>query len=262
MFKKPLNALLPVTACALVSLICIPAIAAPINYGNFAGSTVNFLNVTEDSATDPTPLFGAPTVAGDGMSFSPLASFTALASAGSIDLTDGKLNTTIQSINPGTGSIQNIVVNERGDYTLAGVGTTGTSVSVSAPVFLTLDEVDGVAITPVALYSGNLAFTPSAGSYNLVSNPGNGIIWTGTLSIDVTAALLAHGIGGRATKLEYTMDNSLLALSQVNSIAKIEKKNGIVGITVNPPVPEPSSIALLGIGTLGLLLARLRRRQS
>ena len=112
MSKKLLNALLPVTASALVCAISLPTIAAPINYGNFSGANVNFLQVTEDSATDPTPLFGPPTVAGDGMTFSPTAAFSANASSGSIDLTDGKLNTTIQANTPATtiGFAQNFML--------------------------------------------------------------------------------------------------------------------------------------------------------
>ena len=55
-----------VVAAALVSLCFAPSsFAAPINYGDFPGTSVTFLDVTEDSATDPTPLFGAPALAGD-----------------------------------------------------------------------------------------------------------------------------------------------------------------------------------------------------
>ena len=40
--------------------------AAPITYGDFAGSTVMYLDVTENTNSgDTLPLFGAPTVAGD-----------------------------------------------------------------------------------------------------------------------------------------------------------------------------------------------------
>src|ERR1700680_1582955 len=120
--------------------------AVPIDYGDFTGTHVSFLQVTEDSATDPTPLWGAPTLSGDGITFSPTATFSASASNGSSDITDGKLNTTIKPNNVNVGSIHNILINERGDYTLAGTGTASTSASVSAPVFLTLTEVNGSSV--------------------------------------------------------------------------------------------------------------------
>ena len=47
--------------------------AAPINYGNFNGTNVMYLGVTEDSSTDPTPLFGPPTVTNDSLSFNPVS---------------------------------------------------------------------------------------------------------------------------------------------------------------------------------------------
>src|SRR5947207_4379405 len=70
--------------------------AVPINYGNFNGTNVMYLNVTEDSSTDPTPLFGAPTVSDDALSFNP-SGFGATSSGGGTDLTDGTLATTIMT---------------------------------------------------------------------------------------------------------------------------------------------------------------------
>src|SRR5262245_6656687 len=46
------------------------AFGASINYGDFNGDNVKFLDVTE-SSDDPLPLYGAPTVSGDSLSFSP-----------------------------------------------------------------------------------------------------------------------------------------------------------------------------------------------
>lgn len=257
MVTNRFKALLPFVACAHILLAGLPASATPIDYGDFTGTNVTFLQVTEDSATDPTPLWGAPTVSGNGIIFNPTAAFAATASGGSSDLTDGKLNTTLASNNPGVDSIHNILISERGDYTLAGSGTSATSASVSAPVFLTLTEVNGVPISPVALFSGNVAFSPSAGSYNLVSNPGSGQIWTGSLLIDVDALLPGLGINGHATKIQYVMDNTLLAFSQAGTISFIEKKNGFVTLQTN--VPEPSTLVLALIGSLALAW-QIRRR--
>ena len=139
-----------------------------------------------------------------------------------------------------------------GDYTLVGAGTVTTSTSVAAPVFLTLTEVNGIGISPTALYSGNLVFTPSGGTYDLLNDPGTGVIWNGSLFIDVDAALAAIHIDGRATKIVYHMDNTLTAISEANSIAFIAKKDGIVRLEVN--VPEPASMVLAFFGSLGVSL--------
>ena len=74
------------------------ATAAAINYGDFLGTTVTFYQVTEDSGTDPTPLFGAPTLSGDALSFNP-PSFNASSQLQTppLDFTDGTLTTTIMA---------------------------------------------------------------------------------------------------------------------------------------------------------------------
>src|SRR5262249_44594329 len=49
--------------------------AAPINYGNFNGTTVQYLQVTEDQTTEnpllQVPLYGSPTLTDDSLSFNP-----------------------------------------------------------------------------------------------------------------------------------------------------------------------------------------------
>jgi hypothetical protein len=239
-------------------LLASPLVATPINYGDFSGTHVSFLQVTEDSATDPTPLWGAPTVAGDGLTFSPTAAFHASASGGSTDLTDGKLNTTFVANDPSTGAIHNVMIHEGGDYTLAGSGTSATTASVAAPVFLTLTEVNGAAVSPVALFAGNLTFAPSGGTYDLVNDPGIGVVWTGALMVNIDALLAANGINGRATRIEYQMDNTLVATSESGTISFIEKKNGFVSLHAN--VPEPSTLTLALVGSLGLAWQIRRRR--
>jgi hypothetical protein len=47
----------------LLVFLASPAAAASINYGDLVGISVKYLQVTEDSVTDPTPLFGAPSSA-------------------------------------------------------------------------------------------------------------------------------------------------------------------------------------------------------
>src|SRR5688572_21908548 len=117
-----------------------PSASAQIYYGNYAGSTVVYQNVTESSGTDSIPQFGAPTVLVDTLDFNPVG-FDAFSSGGGApDITDGQLNFTIKA-NSGY-IIPFVNFSERGDFTLAGTGTALTYASVSATVFIDILEVD------------------------------------------------------------------------------------------------------------------------
>ena len=254
---------LSVAAAISLALLAAPLRAQPINYGNHPGTDVTFNQVVEDSATDSTPLFGAPLVSGNGMSFTPTAAFNAKSITGipAVDITDGKLSFTLDANNSNLGAIHTVAVTERGDYTLQGSGTAVTHVTVGAPVDLTVTGIDGVAVTPIPLLPQNLVFTPSAGAYNLVSNSGTGVAWFGSISINVDALLAAAGgPSGRITEVQYVMDNTLFAQSESSSVAIIEKKNATdgVGITVN--TPEPSTAVLALLGSLALVWHVRRRR--
>lgn len=229
------------------------ALATPINYGNFNGVTVDWLQVTEDSATDPTPLFGTPTITGDSLNFNPV-SFGSTASNGSADITDGTLTSMIVA-RPGY-TIPAIQFVENGDYTLAGTGGVGTSASVNLAVFVWVTEVNGAAITPVS-FNVSGTFNPSSGTFDLFNDgPTFGIrTWNGGAYADIDAFLASQSISGSATKVTVTIDNSLVTTSQPGTLAFIKKKQiGGVAITV---VPTPGAAALMG---LGALVATRRRR--
>jgi hypothetical protein len=231
-----------------------PALAAPIFYGNFSGTNVDFLNVQEDSSTDPGPLFGAPVVAADSLAFSPV-SFGADANMGNgyVDITDGTMATTIKA-KPGK-VINHVTVNESGDYTLTGAGP-GT-VSVAATLFVQIVEIGGTPVNPVVI-NGSLVFTPSgnpatvAGDYALPGNAGVGTVWTGTGTLDIDAALASRGISGQATKVLFSMNNTLVSIGSPGTVAFIKKKTN--GVTI--VVPEPASLGML----LGGAIVLLRRR--
>ncbi len=238
-----------------MGLLAATAQAVPINYGNFSGTTVNYLSVTEDSATDATPLFGAPTVAGDALDFNP-TNFVSSSSGGAIDSTIGVLNFTAEATSGNF--IDQIVLSEAGDYTIFGSGGVGTSATVAAPVFINIVEVDGVSISPIN-YNGNLVFTPSAGDYNLADDgAGFGVIWTGVLDIDVEQLLIDAGVNYTygATEVKVILNNILATTSEAGSSAEIQKKD-LQGLTVTI-FPEPASAMLLA--ALGLPVLSRRKR--
>lgn len=236
----------------------MPLNGAAINYGTYVGDTVTFVDVTEDSITDPTPLFGAPLAVDDALVFSPTG-FGATTSGGGVDITDGLLK--MMMVAHAGQHIESIDFSERGDYTLAGVGTAVTQVSATLQIFVTVLEIDGVAVTPVTLTYGSpvTIFTPGPdGSYNLVADGGIGIIWTASVSIDLSGDLAALGIDflGGATKANVSLDNTLLAISQHGSVAFIQKKQfDGVGIIVTT-IPEPMTLSMLALGTLALIRRR------
>jgi len=249
---------------AIGGVVLMPARspAAPINYGSFSGTTVDFTNVTEDSGTDPTPLYGAPTVTGNTMDFDPV-SFNAFSQDGSPDITDGTLTFGIAA--KAGQSIDLVRFEEAGDFSLLGIGGMETFASATAPVFVNVLEIDGIGIDPIKV-DFNLAFQPTDGKYDLTQfggGPQGQGTWTGNLDVDVLAMLADADISpdARATRLSITMDNTLTALSKTGTSALIAKKdnNGVI-ITVVPEIPEPTSLALLLVGVVGIVLAGRKRR--
>lgn len=237
-------------------LLASAAGAVPINYGDFTGATVKYVDVTEDSGTDPTPLYGSPSVAGDALNFDPVSFNSSSTGAGGVDITDGTLTFMIEAL---SGSVIDMVnFSEAGDFTLVGLGGAGTFASVSAFFFVDIVEVDGVSITPIQIVT-SMTFTPSDGDWDLLNDgPGplvNGT-WSGSVDVDVKQALLDAGVSftNGATKVSVALDNTLTTLSEAGTSAFIAKKD-FKGLSVTA-MPEPTTAALLLFG----VFAALRRR--
>lgn len=255
---------LPVAAMlfvAMVGLSLTQAHAASINYGNFSlpADGITFGSVTESSATDGVPLFGAPDPYVVGLDFDPMG-FAASANGGAMDITDGQLNFTVEGLVTQTGGVGIASLNlvESGDYTLAGAGTSLTSVLAGASIRIKVLEVDGAPISPLSLPQSNASV-----GFNLVANSGVVQPWSLGTGVDI-AALLAgmnvpYTIG--ATKIEVVIDNALTAISEASSLGFIAKKD--FAITVTPDlegvIPEPTSAALIGLAGFGMLLRRRAR---
>ena len=257
-------------AVALVSLAMLvvgQAAFATINYGNVVGTNVTFGNVSETSTFgDPEPLFGAPTGSGNSLLFSP-TNFTATTlGAGGLDQTGALLQTVITATPLYT--IDTLNFTEFGDATLLGVASAGTGVFASLAGFVRVLEVNGLPITPVTIgfNAGGLqngSFTPGTlGTTGLDRNTNPGTtLWSGTLSIDIAAALAANSIVGKATKVELALDNDLYAYTEfASNSAKIQKK-AVTGPTIIIDIiPEPGTAALLCVGLVAMTLRARGRR--
>jgi hypothetical protein len=155
-------------------------------------------------------------------------------------------------------AITNVQFSEAGDVTLAGAGTDGTNAIVTAAGTLTINSVDGAAITPI-VRPISLSFTPSGGSYGLASDGGGLPIyhtqWTGSLGVNVAQILTSESVPFSlgATHVSIDIVNTLSAISEAATQSLIYKKDfGAVAIMV----PEPGAALLVGLGIAGLAVSR------
>jgi hypothetical protein len=234
------------------------AAAAPINYGSHTGTSVTYIDVTEEALTagDTEPLFGAPVFSGDSFDFNPVGFDAHASGAGGSDSTSVRSTFSIQAA-AGV-AITSIQFSEAGDVTLSGAGTDGTGAIVTAAGTLTINSVDGAAITPI-VRPISLNFTPSGGSYGLASDGGGLPIyhtqWTGALGVNLAQILTSESVPFMlgATNVSIDIVNTLTAAGEAGTQSLIYKKDfGAVSITV----PEPGTGLLVGLGIAGLAVSR------
>jgi hypothetical protein len=254
-------------ALVLFGFVAAPAIAAPINYGDFTGTTVMYLQVTEAALTtgDTEPLFGAPNggnaiLGSDTLDFNPTAFSANASGADGNDKTDGQLTMMIRALDGNI--IDQLLFQEAGDFDLTGLGIENDAfASVKASFFIDIIEVDGVGINQINLAPIQMVFTPSNGDWTLLGDGGPPQVagtWTGSTLIDITQALVDADepfVNG-ATKVNVSLNNRLTALSATGTDAFIAKKDAD-GLTITV-TPEPGGGLLLALG-LAALAARHRR---
>ncbi len=228
-------------------VLCAPALiapavsqATPINYGDFLGSApgeVDFLQVTEDSATDATPLYDAPIHLTNKLVFTPLG-FAASSTSGSSDTTNGVLTLRVRA---DAGAFLNyILIREIGDYTLFGSGGGQTSANI-------LGAASALDLTPGThgTMNAGLSYTPSP-VFTLPSNS--------FAEFSGLAVINLSGLG--ISEIFLTLDNSLFTTSEPGTTSFIQKKNISIE-AADHFIPEPATIALLIIGAS----LSLRRRR-
>jgi hypothetical protein len=217
---------------------------AQINYGSFSGTTVDYIDVTEQSTTgDALPLFGAPVLSANSLDFNPVGFDAGASGAGGMDSTGARLTYMIRAH---AGEVIPIIVfSESGDTTLAGAGTDSTATQVTANGTITINAVDGAAITPI-VRPISLTFTPSGGDYALTSDGGGLPIfhtnWTGSLAINLADILTTESVPFTlgATNVSIDVVNTLAARSETGTQSLIAKKD--FGVAV---IPEPGSLLIL-----------------
>ncbi len=206
-----------------------PVAEAGINYGDFAFTSGSILDVTETSVTDTPPLFGAPIVTGDSLTFSTGPFAAAQAGVGS-DITAGQLSFVIQA-DPGL-FIESISLDEIGDFLKLG----GTAVVTAGGTLVAtiLDPLTG------GFVSDPISFDQA---FPLIGT-GSGI-WTGEATVDLSQY--------QATLVRIDLDNILVAtVNKPADAAFIDKKAMTVNVDFTE-VPEPATLALLGLGLATVL---------
>jgi hypothetical protein len=266
--------LLSLVAATFLGMLPQATLGEPINYGSYTGTSVNFIDVTEDTTTgDSLPLFGTPVFSGNSMDFNPSGFDAEASGANGSDETGARLTFMLEA--HAGDAITSISFREDGDTTLSGVGSDSTNTAVTASGTITINAVDGAAIAPI-VRPISLTFTPSGGDYGLSTDGGGLPIyhtqWTGLLDVNIAQILSSAGLTPAlgATKVSIDLANLLTAQSQAGTQALINKQDfGGISFTVNEPggggepeIPEPASVCLVGAGLAGYVVGGRRRRQS
>ena len=194
-----------------------------ISWDNPSGSATNFNWANGGSDVN---LFGSPTlVGGNTLVFSP-SNFRAESSDGDSCSISDILSFELIA-HPGL-SFQGISITEYCDYQIIGNGLVNISGSLS---------VENPA-------SNNIL------SDSLVSNPGMPLVGSGYVDDSSVTTAQVNINQPDWTSINVTLQNDLLAITYANgSVAWIQKKALGTSIAIQI-IPEPATIALLGIGSL------------
>lgn len=238
--------------------------AGTFNWGDISDPVgdVMYLDIEENNAYatslfSPEPGTGSPAAVGNAIRFDPQG-FAAAASGGGSETTTSTIDMLLMA-RPGK-TVNNLMIRELGDYTLAGLSDGVASASVGATFSWTILEVNN---TPVVIPTQVEALQVTAGggvnggAFMRPANDGTAVPWDGAVLLDFDAYLMANSIAGSATKVLVEFQNVLEATSDNVSNAFIKKKE-IGGFAISANVPEPASLLSLA---LALAVAGISRRR-
>jgi len=223
---------------------------AAIQYGDFDGTTVMYLDVTETANSKPgsEPLLGPPTLTDNQLDFDPQG-LVATSTGGPFDINDAQLNFSIDT-GPGHG-LTGLEISEFGDYSLTGSGGVETTVTAAVGIWIEILAVDfQPLVDPFAQhYSASFTTDLATEGQEVVLAP-----WSLSLFVDFET-LLGSTFQYGVTDAQVVIDNQLITNSELDSLAFIAKKDFklIPKTTINP---EPATVVVMLLG--GLLIARRR----
>jgi len=244
----------------LVLALGSPTAAWAAFYGTYNGT-----NVTYSDVEDVNGLFGAPTVAGNDLGFSPstfeadcsLSPSCPPAPAAATDTLTLEIST-----DPGY-SISAFDIQFGGDFNFESVvGALGAATAV-ANLFVDILEVDGQSINVIsAVQAADFEINGSgviqqAGLTSTSAVEGYGThTFTGSASVALGQILAANAVSGVVTRAIVSLDVSITAFAGSGATSRIEIKDTgeqVFGVTI---IPEPTTAALLGLGLIGLASRR------
>lgn len=238
---------------AVALALAATTVAAPINYGDFSDvppGSVMYIDVTEtaNSPGDSEPLYGPPTLAGNEFTFDPTPALRgSIRGAAGADLTDGQLNFGAMGANA---AITQMILGAAGDYTLSDSGPAASAGFQVAITRISVLAIDGVPVSSPLVLPGSSV----SGAFDSSGGAASNVPWSGTLTVDVNAALSTAGVPFQfgATKLDVQINNVLSASADAGGIAEIGMSSFVFD-AVTVPVPEPTSGTALVLATLGII---------
>lgn len=247
--------LLTMSSLASAGIYTWDSVTGMYNSGNQIQGTA----VTYDAIQAESNLWGTMQTVGDNMYFFPTAFQAGIVQDGATQAIDETLQFTL-GLKPGGAEnriIDSITFAEAGHYTLSGTGTDLTNALVTCGVIFTILEIDGVAPALPIIINDALTFT-SDGDYKLLEDGSATLAnWSGSMVHNFATDLDMFGNPiGNVTLVNVSINNWLEVHSENGTTALIEKKVAAEtpAVSITPTIPEPATLALLGLG--GLLLRR------
>ena len=247
---------------ALMVAVCATNGAqATTDHDDVMGTTVWFTDISENTKTagDPEPLYGQPVALGDTLDFAVNQfDFSAESNDAMVDTTDGALSLMIQAKD--AYSLEAITFDESGFVSLFTLNGDPFA-AVSGLIEISINEIDGMPVSPINLPGIVPSFQPSAGDFQHsvdATSPFFTSNWFASTTIDLDEILEERQIpfDFGVTKVSIDLDNFLLAAAgDIGSSSFIDKKSFSIEVD-SEPIPEPTSFLLAAFAMAAILAKR------